>query len=439
MRNLIVVGAQWGDEGKGKIVDLLAEKFDIVARYQGGHNAGHTVQIGERHFVLQLIPSGILRENKRGVIGNGLVVDPAALLREIDFLEQNGIPVRDRLLLSNRAHLIFPYHRLLEKELENSPYRLKIGTTAQGIGPAYEDKAGRRGIRVGDILDENNFRYLLEMAVREKQAALRAWNSQASIDVGEIMEQYLQLCSRLRPLIVDTSVLLNREMEAGRSILLEGAQGTMLDVDHGTYPYVTSSNSTAGGACTGLGVGPTRIAGVVGVSKAYTTRVGSGPFPTEDKAAAGQLLRDRGNEYGAVTRRSRRCGWMDLPVLRYAKTVNGLDSLVITKLDILDTLDEIPICVAYEYDGAARQEMPPQAEMVEKVRPVYRTFPGWKQSTFGLTRYDDLPQQARQYLEFISGELGLEISLIATGPEREQSIIRPDTRLQQLLPTPFSA
>ena len=437
MRNLVVVGAQWGDEGKGKVVDLLAEKFDIVARYQGGHNAGHTVEFGQKHFILQLIPSGILRPEKKAVIGNGVVVNPVALLKEIEFLEQNGIPIWGRLFLSNRAHLIFPYHSLLEKESENSPFRQKIGTTARGIGPAYEDKVGRRGIRAGDILDEANFRCLVETAVREKQVALRAWGSELFLDAQQIAQEYLELCSRLRPLLIDTAVFLNREMDAGRSVLFEGAQGTMLDVDHGTYPYVTSSNSTAGGACVGLGAAPTRISGIVGVSKAYTTRVGSGPFPTEDTAAAGELLRGRGREYGSVTRRSRRCGWMDLPVLRYSATINRLDSLIITKLDVLDTLDEIPICTAYEYQGSPLPEMPPQAEALEKVRPLYRTFPGWKQSTFGLTQYRDLPKPARGYLEFISEQVGIEISMISTGPEREQTIVLPGTRLEQLLPAPF--
>ena len=437
MGNLIVVGAQWGDEGKGKVVDLLAEKFDIIARYQGGHNAGHTVEIGQKKFILQLIPSGILRAGTRVVIGNGVVVDPAALLKEIEFLEQNGIAVWGRLFLSNRAHLILPYHRLLEKESEDSPLRQKIGTTARGIGPAYEDKAGRRGLRVGDLLDADSFRCLVEMGVREKLAILPGRESESSLNPTELAKDYLEMGRRLRPLIVDTAAFLNREMDAGRSALFEGAQGTMLDVDHGTYPYVTSSNATAGGTCAGLGVAPTRINGIAGVSKAYTTRVGNGPFPTEDTAAAGELLRDRGREYGAVTRRPRRCGWMDLPVLRYSAMLNRLDSLIITKLDVLDTLDEIPVCIAYENDGTRLEEIPSQADLLEKVRPVYRTFPGWKQSTFGLTKYPDLPKEACSYLEFIQDQMGIEIAVISTGPEREQTIVLPGTRLEQLLPTPF--
>jgi len=433
MSNVIVVGAQWGDEGKGKIVDLLAARFDIVARYNGGHNAGHTIEIGPKQFVLQSVPSGILRPEKKAVIGNGVVVDPAALLKEIEVLEQKGISVAGRLFLSNRAHLIFPYHRLVEMELESSPWRAKIGTTARGIGPAYEDKMGRRGIRVGDIADEAEFRCLIESAVQDKQATLRAWGSNLTLSSAELAEEYLPLCRRLKPMIVDTVCYLKQQMDSGRSVLFEGAQGTMLDVDHGTYPYVTSSNATAGGACTGLGIPPTRISAVVGVSKAYATRVGSGPFPSEDKGAAGDLIRERGREFGSVTGRSRRCGWLDLPVLRYSAALNGFDSLIITKLDVLDEHDEIRVCTAYESDGAVHSEMPPQAEAWNRVRPIYRTLPGWKQKTFGITQYDQLPKAARDYLDFVSGELGLEISIISTGPERDQSIVRSGTRLEKRL------
>jgi len=439
MSSLVAVGAQWGDEGKGKIVDLLSEKFDVVARFQGGHNAGHTVTIGDKQFILQLVPSGILREGKRAVIGNGLVVDPAALLKEIDALRGQGISVEGRLFLSNRAHLIFPFHILVEKALENSPHRRSIGTTSRGIGPAYEDKMGRRGIRMGDLLDEQNFRCLVEAAVREKQEMMRSWGAELPLEAGPLASQYLKLAEQLAPMIVDTAAFLNREMDAGHSVLFEGAQGTMLDVDHGTYPFVTSSNATAGGACAGLGVSPTRIGGVLGVSKAYTTRVGSGPFPTEAPDAAGDLLRDRGKEFGAVTGRSRRCGWLDLPVLRYSKMINGLDSLIITKLDILDTLEEIPVCTAYEYGGAVLQEIPSQTDLLGKVRPVYETLPGWKRSTFGLRRYSDLPREACRYLDFISERLATEISVISTGPERDQTVVLPGTRLQKLLPSPFNA
>jgi adenylosuccinate synthase len=434
MSNLIIIGAQWGDEGKGKIVDLLSERFDIVARYQGGHNAGHTVEIGSKQFVLQLIPCGLLRPDKKGVLGNGLVVDPAALLKEMDALEQNGVNIDGRLFISNRAHLIFPYHPLIEKESEHASKRTSIGTTSRGIGPAYEDKAGRRGIRVGDILDEANFRCLIETTAAEKLATMRAWGSEATLDVSAMVDQYIALCRRLKPYIADTSMFLNRQMDAGHSVLFEGAQGTMLDMDHGTYPFVTSSNASAGGACTGLGVAPTRISGIVGVSKAYTTRVGGGPFPTEENSTIGETIRGRGREYGAVTGRSRRCGWLDLPVLRYSSMLNGLDSLIITKLDILDTLDEISVCTAYEYEGSRIEEMPPLTDMLAKVRPVYEKLPGWKQSTFGLQRQEDLPKQARAYMDFIGSQLGVEISMISTGPERQQGIVLPGTKLQKLLP-----
>jgi adenylosuccinate synthase len=433
MSNVIVVGAQWGDEGKGKIVDLLAGGFDMVARYNGGHNAGHTIEIGKTQFVLQLVPSGILRPDKRALIGNGVVVDPAALLKEIEILEQKGINVAGRLFISNRAHLIFPYHRLLETELENSPLRMKIGTTARGIGPAYEDKMGRRGIRVGDIDDEAQFRCHVETAVQEKQATLKGWGKERDINAAELAEEYLALCRKLRPMIVDGVCYLKQEMDAGRSILFEGAQGTMLDIDHGTYPYVSSSSATSGGACTGLGVPPTRISGVVGVSKAYTTRVGGGPFPSEDQGAAGNMIRERGREFGSVTGRSRRCGWLDLPVLRYSAALNGIDSLIITKLDVLDEHDEISVCTAYEYGGGVHPEMPSRIEAWDGIRPVLKTLPGWKQKTFGLTRYEDLPKAAREYLEFVGGELGMEISIVSTGPERNQSIVRPGTRLEQFI------
>ena len=439
MSNVIVVGAQWGDEGKGKVVDYLAARFDIIARYNGGNNAGHTIEIGPQQFVLQLVPSGILRPEKKAVIGNGVVVDPAALLKEIEGLEQRGITVSGRLFLSDRAHLIFPYHRVLETELENSPWRSKIGTTARGIGPAYEDKMGRRGIRAGDLADEAQFRCLVEAGVQEKQAALKAWGSSVTLNAAALTEEYLELGRRLRPMIIDTACYLKQEMDSGRSVLFEGAQGTMLDVDHGTYPYVTSSSATAGGACTGLGVPPTRISGVVGVSKAYTTRVGSGPFPTEDKGAAGDLIRERGREFGSVTGRPRRCGWLDLPVLRYSAMVNGLDSLIITKLDVLDALEEIPVCVAYERGGQPLRDFPASAEEWEQAQPVYQTLPGWKQPTCGLTRYDELPPQARSYLEFVSDRVGSEISFISTGPDRRQTILRNGTRLEQLLPKPVSS
>ncbi|OFV97329.1 MAG: adenylosuccinate synthase [Acidobacteria bacterium RIFCSPLOWO2_12_FULL_54_10] len=437
MRNLLVVGAQWGDEGKGKVVDLLAESFQIVARYQGGHNAGHTVVIGSQTFVLQLIPSGILRKELKAVIGNGVVVDPAALLQEIEVLEKNGITTPGRLFISNRAHLIFPYHQAIERVMENSATGQKIGTTSRGIGPAYEDKTGRRGIRVADSFDEKQFRELVASNVEEKKAAIAAKGGSLQMDAQEIASSYLELCRRLHPLVIDTSKYLNNEMSAGKAVLLEGAQGTLLDVDHGTYPFVTSSNATAGGACTGLGIAPTRISGIVGVAKAYTTRVGNGPFPSEAHDVAGEALRKRGHEFGSVTGRPRRCGWLDIPLLRYSAMINGLDALIITKLDVLDELEEIPICTSYEIAGKSTLEIPARIDELARVQPVYHTMPGWKQSTFGCKRYEDLPAKARAYLEFIRKQVGIEISMISTGPERSQTILMPGTRLDKLLPAPL--
>jgi len=336
MQNIIVLGAQWGDEGKGKVVDLLAEHFDFVVRYQGGHNAGHTVYIGEKKFVLKLIPSGILRPGVQAVIGNGVVVDLGALLDEMTMLEKVGIDVRGHLHISNRAHVIFPFHRLVEKMSEARENRIPIGTTSRGIGPCYEDKTGRRGIRVADLFDPESFRTMYDTLAEDKQALAATFNIHETIDYAQIRHQYEEFAERIRPMVCDTAELLAKAMSAGKRILFEGAQGSMLDVDHGTYPFVTSSSATAGGACTGTGVAPTKINGVIGVSKAYITRVGSGPFPTEIHGEAGESLRKEGNEFGAVTGRPRRCGWFDVPLLKYTAMVNGLDTLLITKLDVLD-------------------------------------------------------------------------------------------------------
>jgi adenylosuccinate synthase len=434
MKTVIVVGAQWGDEGKGKIVDYLAERFDIIARYSGGHNAGHTMAVGTEKFVLQLIPSGILRPGKKAVIGNGVVLDPAALLKEMDGLEARGINVHDRLFISNRAHLIFPYHRLLEKAFENTPGRTHLGTTLKGIGPAYQDKVARLGIRVGDILDPQDFRAMVYRVVEDRRALLRGLGSAETIDLEAVVDEYQAMCDRLRPLIVDTASLLNRELKSGRSVLMEGAQGTLLDVDHGTYPFVTSSNATAGGACTGTGVPPTSITATVGVSKAYATRVGAGPFPSEDHGAAGQALQKGGNEFGSVTGRARRCGWIDLPALHYSIAINGLSSLILTKLDVLDAFDEIRVCTSYDLDGRRIDELPSSAAAWERLKPIYKTLPGWKTSTFGITNFEQLPETARKYMDYLESELGVEISIISTGPEREQSIIRTGTKLEQALP-----
>src|SRR6266542_1388203 len=343
MGNVIILGSQWGDEGKGKIVDLFADRFDIVARYQGGHNAGHTVFIGEKKFILKLVPSGILRPGKQAVIGNGLVIDPAALLSEIEMLEEAGVEVAGHLWISNRAQVLLPCHRLMEKMSEGRPGRVSIGTTSRGIGPCYEDKTGRRGIRIADLLDPEIFRARYDALVEEKVVIAKAFDIYEELDIDGVRDEYERFAARIRPMVCDTARLLNDAIAAGKRVMFEGAQGTMLDIDHGTYPFVTSSSASAGGAATGTGVPPTRIHGVVGVSKAYITRVGGGPFPTEALDATGDHIRERGSEFGSVTGRPRRCGWFDVPLARYTAMINGFDSLVITKLDVLDELEKIPV------------------------------------------------------------------------------------------------
>lgn len=432
MSNIIVLGAQWGDEGKGKVVDLFSDRFDIVARYQGGHNAGHTVYIGDQKYVLKLIPSGILRPGIQAVIGNGVVVDPAALLEEIDKLEQAGVRVQGNLFISNRAHVIFPFHRLVEKMSEARENRIPIGTTSRGIGPCYEDKIGRRGIRIADLLDTEGFRLLYDTLAEDKRTLAATFHLDEPIDYAEIRGQYEAFAGRIRPMICDTAKLLNAAIAAGKRVLFEGAQGTMLDIDHGTYPFVTSSSAAAGGACTGTGVAPTKIDGIVGVSKAYITRVGSGPFPSESLDEYGEIIRKAGNEYGAVTGRPRRCGWFDVPLLRYTAEVNGFDSLIMTKLDVLDDLDEIPVCVAYRVDGKETGEMPSTFRGMQAIRPVYQTLPGWKSPTRGFSDFDALPEKARRYLEFLERKTGVEVGCVSTGPERTETIVRKGSKLEKL-------
>ena len=419
--NIIILGAQWGDEGKGKIVDLLSHGFDIVARYQGGHNAGHTILIGDRKFVLKLIPSGILHPGKRAVIGNGLVIDPAALLTEADALEAAGVDVRGQLRISNRAHVLFPWHRTMEK-------RISIGTTSRGIGPCYEDKAGRRGIRISDLLDPRTFRVLFDCLVIEKTRLEEAFGIHEPMDYAAIRAEYEAFAARIQPMVCDVAQFLGDALAKGQSVLFEGAQGTMLDLDHGTYPFVTSSSATAGGACTGTGVPPTRIAGILGVSKAYITRVGGGPFPTEALDDAGDAIRNRGNEFGSVTGRPRRCGWFDVPLLRYSAMVNGFDSLIMTKLDVLDELERIPVCV--EYRGLS--DMPATVAGLERIEPVYEYLPGWQSSTEGISHLEDLPPAARDYITFLERLTRVEIGCISTGPERNQTIVRSGTRFHEL-------
>ena len=425
---ICVVGAQWGDEGKGKVVDFMASSFDYVARYAGGHNAGHTVIFNNHRYVLQLIPSGILRPEKKAVIGPGTVVDPAALVAELENLRKSGIEVRGRLFLSNRAHLIFPYHREMDKAAETARGAAKIGTTSRGIGPAYEDKMARRGIRVCDLLDAERFPERLERVIAEKNAISSAAYGHP-LETSGLLEQYLELAAHIRGLVADTAVLLNDALDGGESLLIEGAQGTMLDIDHGTYPYVTSSSATSGGASAGLGIAPTRIGGVVGVTKAYTTRVGSGPFPTEMPDLDAKEVRERGNEFGAVTGRPRRCGWLDLVVLRYAKMLNGIDSFVVTKLDVFDEQAEIKVCTGYKINGKPIAAIPPDVETLSQVEPEYKTLPGWRKPTPGIRDVKDLPMAARDYLNFISDQLQVEIGMISTGPERDATIIPRGTKL----------
>jgi adenylosuccinate synthase len=432
MKSVVVVGAQWGDEGKGKVVDYLAGSFDYIARVAGGHNAGHTVIIGKDRYVLQLIPCGILRPKQHAIIGTGVVIDPAALVAEIETLAKAGVDVTGRLHVSNRAHLIFPYHRELDLAAESARGANKIGTTSRGIGPAYEDKMARRGLRMVDLLSPELFREKAARVVAEKNRLAQGAYG-AKVDFSPEVEETLKLGEKIKRYICDTAELANRALDEGKSILFEGAQGTMLDIDHGTYPYVTSSSAISGGATTGVGVPPTKIRHVLGVSKAYTTRVGGGPFPTEMPDLEAQEVRERGKEFGAVTGRPRRCGWLDLEVLRYAKMINGIDSLIITKLDVFDTQREIKVCVGYTYKGKLIKEMPASVEEYEKITPVYKSLLGWCETTYGVQDAAKLPKAAIDYLRFISDFLQVEIGMISTGPERDATIIPAGTLLARML------
>jgi adenylosuccinate synthase len=421
-KTAVIVGAQWGDEGKGKIVDVLSEDFSVVARYAGGHNAGHTVIINGKKFILQLVPCGILRSGCRSVIGNGVVLDPVAFLKEVAALRETGIKVDGSLFVSNRAHVILPYHRMIELASENAPGRVKIGTTSRGIGPTYEDKMGRRGLRVADLLDLKLLRTHIENACQEKNMIAHALFNSEPLDPDRMYQEYAEASAKVAPFVCDTAALLNQALAQGESVMFEGAQGTMLDIDHGTYPFVTSSSATSGGAVIGTGVAPTAIDTVVGVTKAYCTRVGGGPFPTEAPDERGDQLRARGNEYGAVTGRPRRCGWLDLPLLRYAGMINGISWLVVTKLDVLDELDEIPVCVGYKIDGKATAEIPAHGSGYDGIECIYQTLPGWRTSTQGVTQFEKLPKPAQQYLNFLEQESGARIGMVSTGPGREQTI-----------------
>ena len=429
---IVIIGAQWGDEGKGKIVDLLAERFDVVARYQGGHNAGHSVRVGDTSYVLHLIPSGILHEGKTCVLGNGMVIDPKAFFHEADRLAEQGLEVTpERVLVSSRAHLILPYHRALDHTSEERLGNERVGTTLRGIGPAYEDKAGRRGIRVADALNSEVLRSRIERNLEDANRIINAYGG-SPLDANEVFDETSLLVERLAPFIADTTLFINRAAREGRAILIEGAQATLLDVDHGTYPFVTSSSTTAGGASIGTGLAPHRITGVLGIVRTYTTRVGEGPFPTEmleAESAMGHLIRERGREYGASTGRPRRCGWFDAFATRYAAEINGFTAAALTKLDVLDALDEIKVCTGYRLDGQMIESFPAVSQDLRRVEPVYETLPGWNASTEGVTDLAALPPAARAYVEFISDQIGVPIGLVSTGPERDQTIIIRDSVL----------
>lgn len=430
---IVIIGAQWGDEGKGKVVDLLADRFDVVARYQGGHNAGHSVYVGDKAFVLRLLPSGIIHPDKTCVLGNGMVIDPKAFFEEVDQMAGQGIDVSpERLKVSSRAHLIMPYHRALDHTSEERLGNEKIGTTLRGIGPAYEDKAGRRGIRVSDALSPETLRLRIERNLEEANRIIVLYGQQP-LRADEIYDEISPLIDRLRPFVCETSHFLSQARRTRQKILLEGAQATLLDVDHGTYPYVTSSNPTAGGAAVGAGIPPHHITGVLGIVRTYATRVGEGPFPTEmvdNEEETADLIRQRGNEYGSVTRRPRRCGWFDAVATRYAAELNGFDSIALTKLDVLDTLKEIKVCVGYEVEGKRIETFPAVSHDLRIIKPVYETLEGWESETAGITEFEKLPEKAKAYVRFLSEQIGVEIGLISTGPERDQTIILKDSVME---------
>ncbi|REJ76997.1 MAG: adenylosuccinate synthase [Acidobacteria bacterium] len=429
MPNIVIVGMQWGDEGKGKVVDLLCPAFAAVARYQGGNNAGHTVKFGDRHYALHLIPSGILHPGLRCYLGNGMVLSPRAFEDELGKLEASGVAARGRLFVSDRAQVVSPMHGLLDRAREGAAGDRKIGTTSRGIGPAYESKVSRLGLRVVDLGAENMEERVLqavERARRELEHLLEgdlAGESGAALDADAIVAECRSYAEVLAPFVCDVAKELNEAIDRGESVLFEGAQGALLDVDHGTYPFVTSSNSTSGGACTGTGVPPTRIDGVVGILKAYSTRVGAGPFPTELDDAFGERLRSQGGEFGTTTGRPRRCGWMDLVVARYARRVNGVGSIALTKLDVLDGLEEIKVCTGYRIDGEEVSDLPADASRFGRAEPVYERLPGWNASTVGARSFADLPPNARSYVRYLEEQLGVGIDLISTGPRREETII----------------
>lgn len=422
MSSVVVMGTQWGDEGKGKIVDYLAEKADVVVRYQGGSNAGHTVVVKGKEFKLRLLPSGILYKGKKCVIANGVVIDPGVLLEEMDGMVAKGVSI-DGIRISNRAHVIMPYHKAIDELFEEARGDKKIGTTKRGIGPCYIDKDDRIGIRIVDLMDEEEFSAKLKSNLAIKNKLLKAVYNHDGFDFETVKKEYLAYADRLRKHVVDTSSLLNKEINAGKKVLFEGAQATMLDLDHGTYPYVTSSHPISGGVSVGAGIGPNKINTVVGVVKAYTTRVGEGPFPTEQLNEYGEKIRECGREFGTVTGRSRRCGWFDACVVRYAGQLSGIDYMAITRLDILDSFDKIEMCVGYKYKGEVLDEMPASLKVLGDVEPIYETFEGWMTDTSGARSYDELPEKARKYVERMAEVTGIKIGIVSVGPGREQTIV----------------
>ncbi|WP_449060522.1 adenylosuccinate synthase [Planomonospora algeriensis] len=425
MPAVVLFGAQWGDEGKGKATDLLGDKVDYVVRYQGGNNAGHTVVIGDQKYALHLLPTGVLSPNVVPVIGNGVVIDPGVLLSEIEGLEARGVS-SERLLISANAHLIMPHHKALDKVSERYLGKARIGTTGRGIGPAYGDKIYRMGVRVQDLLDPGILQKKIEVALGEKNQILTKIYNRRSLEPAKVLEEYLGYAERLKPHIADTSLILSRALDDGKVVLLEGGQGNLLDIDHGTYPFVTSSSPTSGGACAGAGIPPTRISRVIGILKAYTTRVGSGPFPTELTDEMGDWLRTTGGEYGVTTGRNRRCGWFDAVIARYATRINGVTDFFLTKLDVLSGLEKIPVCVAYEVDGVRHDEIPMTQTDFHHAKPVYEEFPGWQEDITGAKSFDDLPANARAYVRALEEMSGAPISAIGVGPGRTETLqLRP--------------
>ena len=435
MPNIVVVGTHWGDEGKGKVVDVIAPQVDVVVRYSGGNNAGHTVVVGREKYVLHSIPSGILHSGRRCVIGCGVVIDPAALIEEMETLVRRGVTLDGNLFISKNAHLIMPYHPALDRASEAKLGARRIGTTGKGVGPAYIDKAARVGIRMADLLDERLFRDKLEANIAQKNRILSEIYDAQTFTVEAILNPYLRYAGWLAPYITDTPLLLSKWMDSGYSVLFEGAQGTMLDIDHGTYPYITSSTTTSGGAATGTGIPPTRIHGVLGVAKAYSTRVGGGPFPTEMKDEMAETIRERGDEYGATTGRPRRCGWFDAVVLRYAARINGLDTVALTKLDILDRCETVKVCTGYRYRGDLLTDLPEEETVLKEAEPVYEELSGWMAPTSHAKHEGDLPAKARRYLERLEELIGVPLCLISTGAVRDETIVCDDSPLLRWFPS----